>query len=163
MARASGTTRGMDVNWSAAVWAGLIAGLVFVMMEMILVTTAGGGSAWGPPRMMAAMVMGQEVLPGPENPPSFDTGIVVIGMMVHFVLSIVLAVALAAGLSAMRSGTGTAIAIGAVFGLIVYVVNFYGFTALFPWFENARNWITIVSHLVFGAVAGGSYVALATR
>lgn len=78
----------------------------------------------------------------------------------HFVLSIVLALVLAAGLVAMRAGLGTSIAVGAVFGILVYVINFYGFTALFPWFENARNWITIVSHLVFGAVAGGSYVAL---
>lgn len=163
MTDAHDTARRAAFNWSAAVWAGLIAGLVFVMMEMILVTTAGGGSAWGPPRMMAAMVMGKDVLPGPENPPSFDLWIVVIGMVVHFVLSVVLALVLAAGLTAMRVGAGAAIAIGAGFGLLVYIVNFYGFTALFPWFENARNWITIASHLVFGAVAGGCYVSLARR
>ena len=163
MADAHETARGADFSWSAAVWAGLIAGLAFVIMEMILVATAGGGSAWGPPRMMAAIVMGKDVLPGPENPPTFDLGIFLIGMVVHFVLSVVLALVLAAGLAAMRAGAGAAIAVGAVFGLLVYAINFYGFTALFPWFENARNWITIASHLVFGSVAGGSYVSLATR
>ena len=163
MPKAHENTRGAEFKGSAAIWAGLIAGVVFLVMEMILVTTLGGGSAWGPPRMMAAMVMGQEVLPGPENPPTFDMGIVLVGMMVHFMLSIVLAVALAAVLGAMRAGAGTAIAVGAGFGLLVYIVNFYGLTAVFPWFENARNWITIASHLVFGAVVGGSYVSLATR
>lgn len=161
MADAHGSTRRPDLQWSAAIWAGLIAGLVFVMMEMILIATAGGGSIWGPPRMMAAIVMGRDVLPGPDNPPTFDLGIFLVGMVVHFVLSIVLALALAAGLVAMRAGVGTAVVLGAVFGLLVYAINFYGFTALFPWFENARNWITIASHLVFGAVAGGTYVSLA--
>ncbi len=152
--------RGTGFGWSAAIWAGLIAGLVFVIMEMILVATVGGGSAWAPPRMMAAMVMGEGVLPGPENPPTFDLGIVMAGMIVHFALSIVLALVLAAILTAAGSGMGAAVGIGVAFGLVVYLVNFYGFTALFPWFENARNWITILSHLGFGGVLGGSYVAL---
>lgn len=160
MAKTHARDRGTGISWSAAMWAGLIAGLVFVIMEMILVATAGGGSAWGPPRMMAAMVMGEGVLPGPENPPTFDIGIFLVGMIVHFVLSIVLALVLAAILAAAGGGTGAAVAIGVVFGLVVYLVNFYGFTALFPWFENARNWITILSHLVFGAVLGGSYAAI---
>lgn len=160
MAEPHARDRGTGFSWSAAIWAGLIAGLVFVIMEMVLVATAGGGSAWGPPRMMAAMVMGEGVLPGPENPPTFDIGIFLVGMTVHFVLSIVLALVLAAILAAAGGGTGAAVAIGVVFGLAVYLVNFYGFTALFPWFENARNWITILSHLVFGAVLGGSYAAI---
>lgn len=157
--RASDRSTGLD--WGAAVSAGLLAGLVFVIMEMILVATAGGGSAWGPPRMMAAIVMGNEVLPGPENPPTFDFGIFIVGMIVHFVLSVVLALILAAILAGAGAGSGAAVAIGAAFGLVVYLVNFYGFTAIFPWFENARNWITIASHIVFGAVLGGSYAALA--
>lgn len=149
------------VDLSAALWAGLIAGMVFLVMEMVLITIAGGGSAWAPPRMMAAIAMGSDVLPGPDNPPTFDLGIVLVGMAVHFVLSVALAIVLGAGLGMIGAGTGTAVALGAAFGLLVYFVNFYGFTALFPWFENARNWITIASHLVFGAAAGGSYVALA--
>lgn len=51
------TTSPGRLNAKAAVWAGLIAGLIFMMMEMILVWLT-GGSPWGPPRMMAAIVMG---------------------------------------------------------------------------------------------------------
>lgn len=129
--------------------AGVIAGLVFVAMEMILVASVGGGSAWGPPRMMGAIVLGPEVLPPPAT---FDAGIVAVGMLVHFALSAILGVifALAAGRSGLSRNA--LIGVGALFGLAVYVVNFYGFTAVFPWFEMARNWITVVSHLVFGAV-----------
>ena len=145
---------------SAVLSAGLIAGLVFVVLEMVLVATVGGGSAWGPPRMMAAIALGKEVLPGPDTPPTFDAGVFLVGMIVHFVLSVVLAAILAAILMAMGASTGTAVAVGAGFGLVVYIVNFYGMTAIFPWFESARNWITIFAHVVFGAVAGGVYASM---
>lgn len=142
-------------DWKAAVFAGLIAGAVFMMMEMGLVA-ATGQSPWGPPRMIAAMAMGREVLPPPA---SFDVGIFLAAMMIHMVLSILLAVAFA--LVAPRLNTWTAVALGAVFGLLIYVVNFYGFTAIFPWFAMARNAISIASHLAFGAVLALSYKLIA--
>jgi hypothetical protein len=37
-----------------------------------------------------------------------------------------------------------------VFGLLLYGVNMYGFTAAFAWFEACRDWITLAAHLVFG-------------
>lgn len=94
------------VDLSAAVWAGLIAGMVFLVMEMVLITIAAGGSAWAPPRMMAAIAMGSDVLPGPDNPPTFDLGIVLVGMAVHFVLSVALAIVLGAGLGMIGPGPG---------------------------------------------------------
>ncbi|MGN3974833.1 hypothetical protein [Tsuneonella sp. SYSU-LHT278] len=129
--------------------AGLLAGLVFVSMEMILVGTVGGGSPWGPPRMMGAIVLGTSVLPPPAT---FDAGIFTVGMLVHFALSAVLGVIFGFIARRMTVSTGALVGLGALFGLAVYLVNFYGFTTIFPWFEMARNWITIVSHLVFGAV-----------
>jgi hypothetical protein len=45
-------------------------------------------------------------------------------------------------------------------GRALYLVNFYGFTALFFWFVAARNWVVIVDHLVFGPVMAWSYVAM---
>lgn len=62
-----------------------------------------------------------------------------------------------------RGPPGAAVAIGIGFGLTLYVVNFYGFTALFPWFAMARNWVSIVSHAVFGLAAAWAYEVLATR
>jgi hypothetical protein len=128
--------------------AGLLAGLIFVAMEMVLVATV-GGSPWGPPRMMGAIVLGPHVLPPPAT---FDAGIFAVGMLVHFALSAVLGVIFAFAVGRLSLSTVALVGLGALFGLAVYLVNFYGFTAVFPWFEMARNWITIVSHLVFGAV-----------
>lgn len=139
----------------AGALAGLIAGAVFMMMEMGLVAMA-GDSPWGPPRMIAAIVMGEGVLPPPAT---FDLMILMAAMAVHFMLSIVIGVVFA--LVARRFGLVMAVVAGAVLGLGLYVVNFYGFTAIFPWFAMARNMISIVSHIAFGVVLGLSYRMLA--
>lgn len=144
-----------DGTLKAGALAGLIAGAVFMMMEMGLVAMA-GGSPWGPPRMIAAIVMGEGVLPPPAT---FDLLILMVAMTVHFTLSIVIGVGFA--LVARRFGLVMAVVAGAVVGLGLYVVNFYGFTAIFPWFAMARNMISIVSHIAFGAVLGLSYRMLA--
>lgn len=100
-------------------------------------------------------IPGKEVLPPPD---SFALVPLMVAMMVHFLLSIVLAVIL--GLIVGRLGTAAALMAGAVFGLVVYLVNFYGMTAVFPWFAMARNWISIFAHVMFGVVAALSYKGL---
>ena len=79
----------IQVDWKAATWSGIIAGFVFLVLEMVMVPLFGGGSLWGPPRMMAAIVLGKGVLPPPAT---FDFGIVMVAMGLHLVLSIVYAV-----------------------------------------------------------------------
>lgn len=143
------------VNWRAGVLSGLIAGAVFMMLEMLLVPLLLDGSPWAPPRMIAAIVMGPGVLPPPAT---FSLSILLAAMAVHFPLSIGFAVVLGALISRVR--LAPALAIGAVFGLVLYVVNFYGLTAVFPWFAMARNWLSIAAHAVFGIVAAWAYVAL---
>jgi len=152
MEEANGTMR-RTIDWSAAIWAGVIAGAVFMMLEMIMVPLfMPDGSPWAPPRMIAAIVMGQDVLPPPAT---FAVAPLMAAMVLHFILSIIYAIILAFIVN--RFGLGIAVIIGLVFGLILYLVNFYGFTAVFPWFAMARNWISIFSHLMFGAIAALAY------
>lgn len=147
-------------DWRAAVGAGLIAGAVFLVLEMVMVPVFLGGSPWDPPRMMAAIVLGERVLPMPgQTPPPLNATIVAAALVVHFVLSTIYALILAALVA--RVSPKAAIAIGIGFGVTLYVVNFYGFTALFPWFAMARNWVSILSHAVFGLVTAWAYEALA--
>ncbi|MGH7459193.1 MAG: hypothetical protein ACREKN_08985 [Longimicrobiaceae bacterium] len=145
-----------NVDWRAALWSGVIAGAVFMILEMMMVPIFLGDSAWAPPRMIAAIVLGQDVLPPPAT---FDLGILMVAMVVHFVLSILFAIILA--LLIARRSLGKALAVGAAFGFGLYLVNFYGFTALFPWFAMARNWVSIVAHVLFGLIAAWSYHRLA--
>jgi hypothetical protein len=49
---------------------------------------------------------------------------------------------------------------GALFGVLPYVINFDDMTHLFPWFADARGWVTLLNHVLFGMVAADSYLAL---
>ncbi|MGF1623983.1 MAG: hypothetical protein ACFCVH_03795 [Alphaproteobacteria bacterium] len=151
-------TRTLD--WRAAIWAGIAAGVVFMMLEMLLVQFVGPGSMWGPPRMIAAIVMGQGVLPPPET---FDLGILIVALIIHFALSLIYALILAWIVGRWDLGLSPAIAIGVVLGLVIYLINFYGFTAVFPWFAEARGWIAILSHAMFGLVLAAVYQPLARQ
>jgi hypothetical protein len=146
-----------QLDWKAGIWSGLIAGLVFLVLEMLMVWLFQGESPWGPPRMIGAMVLGRDVLPPPAT---FDIGVVLAAMMVHFVLAIIFG--LIVGLLVHRmTQLGTALLIGAGFGLTIYLVNFYLIApVLFPWFEMARNWISIFNHILFGIVTAGAYLRL---
>ncbi len=139
-------------DWPAAVYSGLIAGAVFMILEMVMVPLFLGQSAWGPPRMIAAIVMGKGVLPPPAT---FHLGILTVAMLVHFSLSIIYAVVF--DWVTERLGLTATILLGAVFGLLLYLINFYGFTAIFPWFAMARNWVSIFAHIVFGVNVAVAY------
>jgi uncharacterized membrane protein YagU involved in acid resistance len=150
------------LDWSGAIWAGIISGAVFMMLEMILVYMFLGMSPWAPPRMISGIVLGQDVLPMPNGPaPTFDAGVMTAAMAVHFMLSIIYAIIL--GWILQRWSTVNPVLAGAVFGLALYLINFYGFTGLFPWFAMARNWVSIVTHVIFGVVAALVYVRFADR
>ena len=145
-------------DWRAAAVAGFAAGVVFLALEilMALMTT---GSAWGLPRMIAAIILGRGVLPPPA---SFSLSVVLVALGVHVVLSIIFG--LVAGLLIapfhFDSSVGMASVAGAIFGLAVYLINFYGMTQFFPWFADARNWMSVFAHLVFGVVAADIYLKL---
>ncbi|MBW3570947.1 MAG: hypothetical protein KY467_07565 [Gemmatimonadetes bacterium] len=148
--------RGID--WSAAVWAGVVGGVVFMMMEMFLMPLFGfAPGMWAPPRMIAAIGMGKDVLPPPA---SFDFGVVMVAMMIHFATSILFAIAVA--FLVRNLGTGAAVAVGVVAALLLYAFVFYLMTGgPWPWFANGRNWVNILTHVVFGAIVAWWYGARA--
>jgi len=145
-------------NWIAAIKAGIIAGLVFLILELALVSTIGGDSPWAPVRMIGAIALGQEVLPPPAT---FDLTAFIAAAIVHFALAIVYGTLFALVADRAGWGLGGTMMAGLVFGLLLYIINFYGFTAMFPWFAMARNEISIFAHAVFGLVLGYSYRKLA--
>jgi hypothetical protein len=148
---------GKQPHWMAAVYAGLIAGVVFLVLEMILVSLA-GNSPWAPVRMIGAILMGRDVLPPPAT---FALGVFISALIVHFVLAIIYGLILSAIVFRLEEWLG--LVVGAVFGLVLYWINFYGFTAVFPWFAEARGGLGILAHLVFGFVAAWSYKELTKR
>ena len=142
-------------DWRAAI----MAGVVFLVLELVLATLIPGGSPWASPRMIASTLLGRSVL---HAPGTFEASIMVAALVLHFVLAIVFALMLSLIMAPFRFDSSTAMAslVGAVFGLAMYLLNFYGMTRFFPWFAEARNWVNVVSHLVFGVVVADTYMRL---
>ena len=155
-----GTNMLSGIRWGTAACAGLVGGVVFLMMEMLLIWIAMGQSPWGPPRMMAAMVMGKSVLPPPAT---FSAPIMMVAMAIHIMMSVVYGVLLCAIVH--RMSKGAALATGALFGLVaVYLVNFHVVAPMmFPWFTEAQNWVSVLSHVVFGVVIAAVYTSARDR
>jgi len=142
------------VDWSAAVWAGLISGIIFLLVNMLL-TAVYLGSPWVIVRLIASVLMGKGVLPPPAT---FDPAIFIVSLIVHIPLSIGFSCLLA--IIFHRWGLVVGILGGALFGLALYLINFYTFSLVFPWFFPMRSWIMALSHIIFGALAGGIYEGL---
>lgn len=143
-----------NFRWTAAALSGIIAGAAFLLLALVLVPVILGGSPWGLPRMIAAIVLGNGVL----TPETFEIGIILTAVIFHFFLSVVYAIIFTLVFGRLQLGPALLAGLGA--GLVLYLVNFYGFTALFPWFATARNWVVIVDHLVFGVVTAWAYVTM---
>ena len=139
----------------AAVYAGIAAGIAAGAVQMVLwsiFTDAMPAILYRDSRFAAAIVLGRGVLPPPA---SFDVQIMLIAAVVHFALAIVYAWLLGCLIADLRMPMS--LLVGAAFGLCMYALNMYGFTAVFPWFASSRDWITAVTHLVFGVVLAAVY------
>jgi hypothetical protein len=146
------------IDWRAALCAGIAAAILSTLVQVAFwaaVTDALPAVLYRDARFAAAIVMGPRVLPPPA---SFDWTVMAVASLVHFTLSIIYVFALSALITRLRHPA--AVLAGAAFGLFVYGLNMYGFTTIFPWFEEDRDWITAATHAAFGVIAAGVYKAL---
>jgi hypothetical protein len=144
----------MSFNWVRAASAGIIAGVVATVAQIVLwwaFTDDLPIVLLRDARLTAAVVIGPEVLPPPST---FDLKVMTVASIIHFGLSVAYSLTLALAIRRLRMKL--ALLFGLVFGLILYVVNMYGITEIFPWFSAARDWITVVAHVVFGICAAAA-------
>lgn len=134
--------------------AGIVSTLVEVLLWRIL-TDDFPAVLFRDARLTAALVLGRSVL---QPAATFDAGIMLVATLLHFTLSLAYA-AVCVPLTA-RLEAGPALVAGAGFGIGLYVVNLYGFTAVFPWFAVARGAIALSAHAVFGMTAIAVYRSL---
>jgi hypothetical protein len=148
-------------DWSAAAVSGLAAGALVVVVEMFWATMVAGVHPWATTRMIAAIVMGRDVL----QTSMFSVSTVAMALIIHFVLGTILGVVLAAIMAPFQldSSPGMSLLVGAVFGLVIYLFNFYVMTSAFPWFVDARGWHTLAGHLIFGMAIALCYWKLESR
>jgi hypothetical protein len=142
-------------DWPAAAVAGFVAGAVLMVLELLWSSLVVGTSPWIASRKIAAILMGTDVL----QSTGFNLGAVALALVIHYVLGIVFGMILCALIAPfhMDSSLGLVLLTGAVFGLMLYVFNFYGMTRFLPWFVDMRGLATFVAHLVFGITAAAMY------
>src|SRR5205823_6462677 len=119
----------MDIR--AAIYAGVAAGIFSTIVEIALwsvFSDALPAILFRDSRLAAAIVVG----PGALSPSmGFDWRILLVATLVHFALSIIYGLILSTLISRLAITSSTIV--GAAFGLMLYAVNMYGFTRIFPW------------------------------
>lgn len=143
------------VDWSSAIWAGLIGGVAFLLVNVLVSPLTVGGNAWVYLRLLASPILGPEIL---APPATFDATALAVALVTNFALAIVFALVVAFILH--RWGLLVGIFGGAVLGLCLYLINLYSLTLLFPWFWAMNSSMMVASHVLFGAIVGGVYEAL---
>lgn len=147
----AGRIKNNQPMWLAIAWAGVAAAVVSTLVQVLLwrvFTDEFPAALFRDARLTAALVLGSRVLPPPAT---FGFEIWIVAILIHFALSISYAAVLFP--FAMRLGGSGSFMAGAGFGILLYAVNLYGFTEVFPWFVQARGWIAAVAHVAFGVSA----------
>jgi hypothetical protein len=145
-------------RWGKGAYAGIIAGALFLALEMFLIGAFGSENVWDPVRLSASIAMGNAVVASTKP---ITSDILFIGLMVHFLLSIWYAVLL--GMLIHKLRTGRAVVAGAGFGLLMYLFHFYVLVGMYPWVVNFRGGIALVTHLIFGMSVAWIYSRLNVR
>lgn len=148
----------MSWSWIRAAAAGIAAGVVATVVQVILWWAFTDDLPWilyRDARLTAAIVMGPSVLPPPST---FDMKVMIVATGIHTGLSVAYSLILVFAIH--RLPMREALLAGLVFGLILYVVNMYGVTVMFPWFSEVRDWITVAAHVVFGISVAAVYIIL---
>ena len=150
-----------EPDWSAAVVAGFAAGAVLMVLELLWATVMRGSGPWRISQLVAALVLG--IGPLQVSADSFSVSVVAVALATHYVLGIAFGIMLGFIIAGFHFDTdpGVMAIIGAVFGALLYLINFHAIAQFFPWLWELRGWTTLVAHLVFGVTASLLYWTLA--
>jgi hypothetical protein len=142
-------------DWPAAAVSGFVAGAVLMVLELLWSTMTMDTSPWVTSHMIAAIVLGPDTLQSAD----FSVTVIALALATHYVLGIVFGMVLAAIIAPFHfdSSAGMVLLTGAIFGLVIYLLNFYGMVLFFPWFAGMRGWATLAAHLIFGMAAAVMY------
>jgi hypothetical protein len=135
-----------NVTWRAVLLAGFVGGIVFLGMNILFVQSMTPSLLL---RYIASLAMGSDVLV------STNSTSLIIGLVIHFALSLVFALVIT--IVVHRWGLLVGIIGGGILGLSLYGINLYTLTRFFPWFFAINTTMLLISHIVFGMVVGGVY------
>ncbi|MBI3968852.1 MAG: hypothetical protein HY329_24710 [Chloroflexi bacterium] len=153
----------IDTGWwvKHGVIGGIVAGIVFAMFEMIVAALMDGAMAfWMPLRMIGAIILGQQALD-----PSYSlVNAAAVGFGSHMVMSMIFgaifALIVAYFPALARSSVGLIVA-ASVYGLLLWLVNFYLIApaAGWSWFPDKSNPVVqFFAHTFFFGTVSGIYL-----
>lgn len=144
----------------AGVPAGLVAGIAYLLAQALFAVLAYGGTGAEPFQRIAAILLGPDAAPPPGEWTSRAVGI---ALIIHVPLAAIYG-RIVDVLVMHFDHLAVAAAIGAMFGAMLYVLNFQWIApAVFPWFGDSPALATAADHVLFGAVAALLCVALRRR
>jgi hypothetical protein len=133
---------------------GIAAGGVFLLFEIVAAGIM-SHSSFVPLRMIAAVALGEGALPGQ---PTIGLAVVVpAALAVHYALSALYGAAFGAiiGMGGLHNNRLVLVGAAAVFGFLLWLVNFYAIAPLaFPWFSMTNPLVQIAAHAFFGTALG---------
>ena len=147
--------RGLLVDWRAVFLAWLIAGTVYLVLDLMIVPAVTGGSFWISARLVASILLGPEVL---APPATADASVLVSALFALYGIALFITIIIA--LVVHRGGLWLGIFGGALLGVAFHAINYYSLSYFFPQFFALNTPAVVVSHALFGAVAGGLYELL---
>jgi hypothetical protein len=137
--------RGRQIQWGAAVGAGLVAGFILLVVPR--------GSPWSSLTFFSPVIMGRAMPAGLGLP----LGLI---YLIHIAVSIIYGLLISRVVASLRQER--AILTGGLAGLVLYVINFGVFSAVAPAWRGAE--VTVVfTHIVFGLICAGAYRGLLRR
>ena len=135
---------------------GIFAGLVFALFQVLMAVVLGP-----PPGELIVMVEGAAygAVPAPTSAPAIAAPAVAIAVLIHLVLSAIYGAmfgALAPTVRALRDDRRALIGAATVFGLLIWIVNFFVIAPVaFPWFAETNGVVQFFAHTLFyGTVLG---------
>lgn len=143
------------MDWRAATIAGLVAGIVSLLLVMLWYMAKFGGSPWVVPHFIAAIVLGPNALAAVT---AFNPAIVLVGIGVHLLACVLFALLIAFVFH--RWGMIVSFLGGALLGAALFGINFFALTSAFPWLSAGRMGAVLAAHVLFGGLTGALYELL---
>lgn len=147
---------GIHLDGRAVVLAGLGAGLIFMVLELLTAALFRTGTPFGPAYVTLRGFIGAETLPGQHDP-----ALVLAGIFMHFVLSVLVVLPLAVFIHPWKRYLATAV--GFIYGYALYFINFVLFAMAIPLLTTARDVVMLVDYALFGMAAAWLYVTFKNR
>jgi O-antigen/teichoic acid export membrane protein len=140
------------IDWGMAILAGILAMIVFAIIEMAFSWAMRGTSPLRPLVIFGTVTLNAL---SPSTPVGGGIRTAAVGAVLLLALGALSGVIL--GYLVHRLGVVAAAIAGALFGLAMYAVDLYGVAQLFPSLVDLRDWMSALAYGIQGALTAGLY------